>query len=50
MGVLLVERNAHLALAVASRAYLMEEGRLVREGSAENLRTDPQVRRAYLGG
>jgi len=50
MGVLLVEQNAHLALAVASRAYLMEEGRLVREGNAESLRTDPQVRRAYLGG
>ena len=47
--VLLVEQNARLALEVAQRAYVMEQGRVVGEGSAADLLTDEQVRQAYLG-
>lgn len=50
VGVLLVEQNAGLALGVAQRAYLLEQGHLVREGTPEVLLEDPSVRRAYLGG
>jgi branched-chain amino acid transport system ATP-binding protein len=45
--VLLVEQNAHAALKLASRAYVLEMGRIVLEGS--DLLDDPRVRRAYLG-
>jgi branched-chain amino acid transport system ATP-binding protein len=45
--VLLVEQNAHAALKLASRAYVLEMGRIVLEGS--DLLGDPRVRRAYLG-
>ncbi|MDE2613289.1 MAG: ABC transporter ATP-binding protein [Burkholderiales bacterium] len=47
--VLLVEQDVHAALAVADRGYVMETGRIVREGSARELADDPQVQRAYLG-
>ena len=47
--ILLVEQNAHVALGVAHRAYVLETGRIVLEGSARALRDDPQVREAYLG-
>ena len=47
--VLLVEQNAHLALEVAPRAYVMEQGRIVGEGSATDLLSDQRVRQAYLG-
>jgi acyl-CoA reductase-like NAD-dependent aldehyde dehydrogenase/ABC-type branched-subunit amino acid transport system ATPase component len=49
VGVLLVEQNARAALAIADRGYLLENGRIVGEGSSEGLRDDPAVRRAYLG-
>ena len=48
--VLMVEQNAHLALKMADRAYVMETGRIVLSGSARELLTDDHVRRAYLGG
>jgi branched-chain amino acid transport system ATP-binding protein len=48
--ILLVEQNAAMALEVASRAYVMEAGRIVLEGDAERLQEDQQVKRAYLGG
>jgi branched-chain amino acid transport system ATP-binding protein len=48
--ILLVEQNAAMALGVASRAYVLEAGRVVLEGKAEQLQADEQVRRAYLGG
>jgi branched-chain amino acid transport system ATP-binding protein len=48
-AVLLVEQNANLALEFASRAYVLEAGLLVAEGSAEQLKNDDAVRRAYLG-
>ena len=47
--VVLVEQNAHQALRIASRAYVLETGSLVLEGSAAELAADPRVRRAYLG-
>lgn len=49
-SVLLVEQNAALALALADRGYVLENGRVVLEGAAEQLANDPMVQRAYLGG
>ncbi|RDI14181.1 ABC transporter ATP-binding protein [Comamonas sp. AG1104] len=50
MGVLLVEQNARQSLAIADRGYLLETGRIVGEGSAQELSSSAAVRRAYLGG
>lgn len=47
--ILLVEQNARQALSVSSYAYVIESGRIVLEGAAEELRSDPAVIRAYLG-
>ncbi|MBI4292710.1 MAG: ABC transporter ATP-binding protein [Betaproteobacteria bacterium] len=47
--VLLVEQDVHAALSVADRAYVMETGNIVREGTAKELKNDPEVQRAYLG-
>jgi len=47
--VLLVEQNAHRALALASRAYVLETGRVVVSGAARALAADPRIRAAYLG-
>jgi branched-chain amino acid transport system ATP-binding protein len=47
--VLLVEQNAQAALAIASRAYVLQGGRVVLEGSAKDVRNNPDVKRAYLG-
>ncbi len=47
--VLLVEQNAAAALKIADRGYVMETGRIVLEGSSEELSQDREVRRAYLG-
>lgn len=46
----LVEQNAHLALSVADRAYVLEMGEIVLGGSADEIAVDDRVRRAYLGG
>jgi len=48
-GILLVEQNAHMALGVAARGYVLESGRLALSGSAQDLLHSPDVRRAYLG-
>jgi branched-chain amino acid transport system ATP-binding protein len=48
-SVLLVEQHVQGALAIASRAYVMETGRIVAEGSAQELRDNPKWRAAYLG-
>ena len=48
--VLLVEQNAHMALGVADRGYVLETGRLLVSGRPDELWSDPQVRAAYLGG
>ncbi|WP_137818778.1 ABC transporter ATP-binding protein [Pseudomonas sp. 2FG] len=48
--VFLVEQNANQALKLADRAYVLENGRIVMQGSGEALLSDPKVRDAYLGG
>ena len=48
--ILLVEQNARLALKFAQRAYVLENGRLVLEGPADDLLHNPEVKKAYLGG
>jgi branched-chain amino acid transport system ATP-binding protein len=50
VGILLAEQNVHASLAIADRGYVLATGRVVREGSAAELRDDPAVQRAYLGG
>ena len=47
--ILLVEQNARQALAISSRAYVMESGKIVLEGAARELMSDPAVIRSYLG-
>lgn len=47
--IILVEQNARAALKVADRVYVMERGRMVLTGSAEELLQDPRVQHAYLG-
>lgn len=49
VAVLLVEQNAMLALSVAGRGYVLESGHVVMSGTADTLRGDPAIRRAYLG-
>jgi branched-chain amino acid transport system ATP-binding protein len=49
VSMLLVEQNASLALDLAHRAYLLETGRVALAGSADEIRRDETVRRAYLG-
>lgn len=48
--VLLVEQNAHMALSIAHRAYVLETGKIVLAGSAKELANSEEVRKAYLGG
>jgi branched-chain amino acid transport system ATP-binding protein len=48
-SILLVEQNALIALAVAKRGYVLETGRVALHDTAEALRKDEQVRKAYLG-
>jgi len=47
--VLLVEQNAHMALSVAARAYVVQGGGIVLHGSSAEVAANPDVRRAYLG-
>ncbi len=47
--VLLVEQDVFAAFSVADRGYVMETGRIVREGAVSQLENDPEVRKAYLG-
>jgi branched-chain amino acid transport system ATP-binding protein len=46
---LLVEQNALMALAIADRAYVLQTGEVVLSDTAENLRKNPTVQKAYLG-
>ncbi len=48
-SILLVEQNAHMALSIAHRAYVLETGRIVLQGTAKEVRENPQVKAAYLG-
>jgi branched-chain amino acid transport system ATP-binding protein len=47
--ILLVEQNARMALELADRAYVLQHGRVAVSGTASDLASDPQVRKAYLG-
>ena len=49
MTILLVEQNARAALRLADKGYVLETGRTILSGSAEELIRDERVRRAYLG-
>jgi len=49
IALLLVEQNVVQSLDVAQRAYILDNGRFVLEGSADTIRRDPELRRAYLG-
>jgi branched-chain amino acid transport system ATP-binding protein len=48
--ILLVEQNARKALQTADRGYVLEIGEIVLSDSSQNLATNPQVKKAYLGG
>ncbi|MBD7939384.1 MULTISPECIES: ABC transporter ATP-binding protein [Cytobacillus] len=48
--ILLVEQNAHMALSIAKRGYVLETGKVVLTGSAKDLRESDEIRTAYLGG
>lgn len=48
--ILLVEQNAHMALSIADKAYVIETGEIVLQGSAEQLLKSEDVKKAYLGG
>ncbi|MEI6861624.1 MAG: ABC transporter ATP-binding protein [Verrucomicrobiota bacterium] len=50
LTILLVEQNARLALAVSSHAFVLETGRVVMSGPSIELRDDPRLKAAYLGG
>ncbi len=50
VSILLVEQNAYVALDVVDRAYVLENGRIVLEGTPDALREDERVKAAYLGG
>ncbi|HEX7440525.1 MAG TPA: ATP-binding cassette domain-containing protein, partial [Caldimonas sp.] len=49
MSVLLVEQNVAVAMRVSARAYVLEEGRMVAEGTPDELLARPEIRRAFLG-
>lgn len=48
--ILLVEQNAHLALAISNRAYVLETGNIVLADTGQRLLNNPKVKEAYLGG
>ncbi|MBT0651989.1 ABC transporter ATP-binding protein [Geomobilimonas luticola] len=47
--IMLVEQNAHMALSIANRAYVLETGSIVLQGNAAELAANPDIRKAYLG-
>lgn len=49
LTILLVEQNAHLALTASNRAYVIEQGRIMKNGASEELAKDPEVTALYLG-
>jgi branched-chain amino acid transport system ATP-binding protein len=49
MTILMVEQNAHKALEISQRGYVLETGKIVLEGSAASLMNNPEVQHAYLG-
>jgi lipopolysaccharide export system ATP-binding protein len=49
IGVLITDHNVHETLAITDRAYLLYEGNILKQGTAEELAADPEVRKRYLG-
>lgn len=49
IGILITDHNVHETLSITDRAYLLFEGRILKEGTAHDLANDEQVRRVYLG-
>jgi lipopolysaccharide export system ATP-binding protein len=49
IGILITDHNVHETLSITDRAYLLFEGKILKEGTAEQLAEDEQVRRVYLG-
>ena len=49
VSILLVEQNVNTTLQIVDRAYVMDLGTISMEGSAEELRNNPEIRQAYLG-
>ena len=49
IGILITDHNVHETLSITDRAYLLFEGRILKEGTARDLAEDEQVRRVYLG-
>ncbi len=49
IGILITDHNVHETLSITERAYLLFEGRILKEGNAQDLANDEQVRRVYLG-
>ena len=49
IGVLITDHNVRETLSVTDRAYIINEGRIFRTGTPEQLGKDPEVRRVYLG-
>ena len=49
IGVLITDHNVQETLSITDRAYLLFEGKILKQGSAEDLANDPQVRKVYLG-
>lgn len=49
LSIILVEQNVGEALEISNRAYVIEQGRITREGESNNLRSDPHIRAAYMG-
>jgi branched-chain amino acid transport system ATP-binding protein len=50
IAIFMVEQNANLALQIAHRGYVLQNGRIVLEGAAQDLLNNPQIQDAYLGG
>jgi branched-chain amino acid transport system ATP-binding protein len=48
--IFLVEQNAHMALTIGHRAYVLQSGRVIKTDTAQRLLEDPDVKKAYLGG
>ncbi len=49
IGVVITDHNVHETLSITDRTYLLFEGHILKEGSAEDLANDPEVRKVYLG-
>ena len=47
--ILLIEQNANMALGIADRAYVLENGRITISGPADEIKANEEVRKAYLG-